>query len=108
LSPEALGEDETWEPLWEVVIPSLTVYDSHFIFRDYDESDFAGRMKYELICSKLGKDYDVMMGNVYSNSLETRMGDDFLFWSFIKEREKTYMKYFKINSQNEPPKLADV
>lgn len=104
-----MAEDEEWAPLWEVAIPSLTVYDSHFRFRDYDESNFGERMKYELVCSKLSNEFEVMMGNVYSNTLETRMGDDFLFWSFIKEREKTYMKYFKMTTfQNAPPKLADV
>jgi hypothetical protein len=50
------------------------------------------------------------MCNCYSSDLEKRMGEDFFFWSFLKESEKTYLRYLKINPDDPQsiPKLEDV
>jgi hypothetical protein len=63
-----------------------------------------------LVLDSLPTDFDVFMCNCYFEGAKERLGEDFFFWCFTKECEKTYLKYIKVNP-NSPhfiPKLEDV
>lgn len=50
------------------------------------------------------------MCNSYFDKVEERMGEDYYFWSFSKEFERTYLKYFRYDpvAINTNHKLEDV
>jgi hypothetical protein len=49
------------------------------------------------------------MCNCYYDRAEERMGEDYFFWSFTSECERTYLKYIvNPNFPHVVPKLEDV
>lgn len=110
------SQDSKFTPSWDSFVPSLTFIGGEIQFLDYDNSETDKSLKwgkqfgYNLILSTAPKDFEIYMCNSYFDKVEERMGEDYYFWSFSKEFERTYLKYFRYDpvAINTNHKLEDV